>query len=164
MLEHCFCLYFVYCRFSLGVKDIVKTESFLQRHQFHQRLLVITDASWEQLGKDNDWLEQWSWGATQKTRPLHDGKEQQRKQMLPQRTQRRGERGRDSRCLSTSISLSPWGAGFVFSSLKQVGRDNSLTCFSRSDATERGRMVRHLCFSIMVKSLCGGGVRELQDS
>lgn len=141
MLEHCFCLYFVYCRFSLGVKDIVKTESFLQRHQFHQPLLVITGASWEQLGKDNDWLEQWSWGATQRTRPLHDGKEQQRKQMLPQRTQRRGERGRDGRCLSTSTSLSPWGAGFVFSSLKQVGKDNSLARFRPSDATEHRRMV-----------------------
>lgn len=57
-LVHCFCLYFVYCRLSLGVEDIVWMESFLQIHQLHQRLLVITGASWEQLGGDNDWLEQ----------------------------------------------------------------------------------------------------------
>lgn len=100
-----FLFLFCFCHLSLGVKDIVKTESFLQRHQFHQRLLVITGASWEQLGKDNDWLEQWSWGATQRTRPLHDGKEQQRKQMLPQRTQRRGERGRET--ADVSLPLSP---------------------------------------------------------
>lgn len=57
-LVHCFCLYFVYCGLSLGAEDIVWMESFLQIHQLHQRLLVITGASWEQLGGDNDWLEQ----------------------------------------------------------------------------------------------------------
>lgn len=52
---------FVFCLLSpspWGLKTLCWMESFLQMHQFHQRLLVITGASWEQLGKDNDWLEQ----------------------------------------------------------------------------------------------------------
>lgn len=108
-LKHCCNLYFVYCRFSLGVRDVVKADSFLQTHQFHQSLLVITGASWEQLGEDNDWLEQRRWGARQRTRPPHDGKEQQRKQMLPQMTQWRGERERERkrRQMSLRSSVSP---------------------------------------------------------
>jgi len=46
-------------------------------------------------------------GATQRTRPLHDGKEQQRKQMLPQRTHRRGQRDRETADVSLSLSDEP---------------------------------------------------------
>lgn len=45
-------------------------------------------------------------GATQRTRPLHDGKKQRRKQMLPQRTHRRRERERDKDTETADVSLS----------------------------------------------------------
>lgn len=52
------CFKLIYCRFSLGVKGVVKTKSHSFRDtSSHQRLLVITGASWEQLGEDNDWLQ-----------------------------------------------------------------------------------------------------------
>lgn len=45
----------------------------------------------------------------------------------------RGHRGgeRERETADVSLPLSVWGAGFVLSSLKQVRRDNSPTCFDR---------------------------------
>lgn len=110
MKEHCFCFYFVYCHLSLGVKAVVKAKSFLQRHQL-QLPSAPSGYYWCIVG--TAWQGQWlartmKLGATQRTRPLHDGKEQWRKQMLPQRTHRRGVTVRDTETSAVSVSRKFW--------------------------------------------------------
>lgn len=53
------------------------------------------------------------------------------------------ERGRDGRCLSSPLSLRLW-TGFVFHSLMQVRKGNSLTCMRGRDGPERSRATNHL--------------------
>ncbi len=160
MLEHGFCFYFVYCHFSLGVKAVVKMESFLQRHQLPS---APSGHYWCIVG--TAWRGQWlvrtmklggrggeEGGATQRTRPLHDGKEQRRKQMLPQRTHRRGESERETADVSLSLSLSVWCAGFVFSSSAAGKKRQQLylllteRCFVQSSrAQQDGQTFALLC-------------------
>lgn len=107
---HCFCLFFVYCDLSLGVKGIVKgrvipSETPAPISTFWS-LLVHRGNS---LGRTMIGYNNEDGGVTQKTRPLHHGKEWQRKQMLPQRTHRRGWRDRKT----ADVSVSLWWVGCV---------------------------------------------------
>lgn len=102
---HCFCLFFVYCDLSLGVKGIVKgrvipSETPAPISTFWS-LLVHRGNS---LGRTMIGYNNEDGGLTQKTRPLHHGKGWQRKQMLWQRTHRRGWRDRKMADVSVSPS------------------------------------------------------------
>lgn len=151
---------------------VVKPESFLQRHQLPSapsgHYWCIVGTAWR-----GQWLARtMKLGATQRTRPLHDGKEQRRKQMLPQRTHRRGEREREleiERHL-LSLSLSGW-VRFVFYSSAAGEKTQQLylhlaewcSCSVQQDKVQRTAGLSDLCTSLLWSSLSGAVMWDISQ-